>query len=102
MKNNRGFTLIELILYIALVSIFITGAISFSWDVVYGREKAYQLQIVEQNGRSALARISYEIRRAKDIQSVSASQIVLDNGGSTTTINLSSGAIQITTGGTGP
>lgn len=101
-KIQNGFTLIELIIYIALVSIFITGTIFFAWDVVYGREKTYQQQIVEQNGRSALARISYETRRAKNIQSVSANQIVLNNEDSTTTIALSEGVIQITIGDVGP
>lgn len=99
---NSGFTFIELILYVLLVSIFVTGAIFFAWDIVYGREKAYQQQIVEQNAKRAIARIGYEISRAKNIQSVSVNQLILDNGGSTTTIGLSSGVIQLTTGVTGP
>lgn len=99
---NKGFTLIELILYIALVSIFVTGAIFFAWDIIYGREKAFQQQIVEQNARAALARIVYEIRRADDINSVSSSSIELENGANDTTISLSSGTVQITTGGVGP
>jgi len=101
MKNQKGFTLIELIVYLALVSVFLSGAIFFTWDVIYGREKAFQQQVVEQNGRAAPSRIAYEIRRAKDIQSVAGNQIVLDNDGSTTTIVLLEGAIQITTGGAG-
>src|SRR3990172_1952153 len=84
----KGFTLIELIVYVALVAIFITGAILFSWDVIYGREKSFNQQIVQQNARAALLRISYEIRRAQDIQSVSPTQLVLENGGSQTTIEL--------------
>lgn len=101
-KNQTGFTLIELILYIALVSIFITGAIFFAWDVIYGREKAFQQQIVEQNSRAILARIAYEIRRASDINSVTSSSIQLENGVNDTTISLSSGTVQTTTGGAGP
>lgn len=100
--KQQGFTLVELILYIALISIFVTGAIFFSLDIVYGREKAFAQQMVEQNGRSALARIAYEIRRADDINSVSASSIELENGANDTTISLSSGTVQITTGGAGP
>ncbi len=101
--QEQGFTLIELILYIALVAVFITGAVFFAWDVVYGREKAYQQQVVEQSGRAAIARIAYEIRRAKSITSIADEQLVLANGnGSDTTVALSSGVIQITTGGAGP
>lgn len=102
LRKSSGFTLIELILYITLVAIFITGAIFFAWDIVYGREKAFQQQIVEQNGRAALSRISYEIRRASDINTVSATSIELENGANDTTVSLVSGTIQITTGGAGP
>ena len=102
MKQKHGFTLIELILYMTLLSSFVTGAVLFAWDVVYGREKFNQQQIVEQTTRTALARISYEIRRAKKIQSVTAGQLILDNGGSTTTIASVSGSVVITSGGLGP
>ena len=102
-QTTRGFTLIELILYVALVAIFITSAVLFSLDLIYGREKSHQQQIVQQNVRIALGRITYEIERANDIQSVNSNQIVLDNGGgSTTTIELSGENVQITTGGQGP
>lgn len=100
--KKAGFTLIELILYIALIAIFITGAIFFAWDVIYGREKVFQQQVVEQNARAALARIAYEIRRANDINSVSATSIELENGANDTTISLSSETVQITTDGIGP
>jgi prepilin-type N-terminal cleavage/methylation domain-containing protein len=104
-KNQKGFTLIELILYIALISIFMTGAVYFAWDVIYGREKVFQQQIVEQSANIALSRIGYEIRNATDIQSVSDTQLILDNDGSFTTIELnelSGDRLQITVGGLGP
>jgi len=102
LSSVRGFTLIELIVYVALVAIFITGAILFSWDVIYGREKSFNQQIVQQNARAALLRISYEIRRAQDIQSVSPTQLVLESGGSQTTIELVGQTIRFTSGGFGP
>jgi len=102
MKKLKGFTLIELILYMTLVSAFVTGAILFAWDVTYGREKFNQQQIVEQSTKMALVRISYEIRRAKNIQSIAKEQIILDNNGSTTTIASSSGHIVLTAAGSGP
>jgi len=101
-RAQRGFTLIELILYITLVSIFLTGAILFSWDVIYGREKVYQQQVVEQNVRAAIARIAYEIRRAENINTVSSNSLQLENGTNDTTISLLAGVIQITTSGAGP
>lgn len=102
MRIRRGFTLIELILYITLVSSFVTGAVLFAWDVVYGREKFNQQQIVEQSTKVALGRIAYEIRRATDIQSVSPHQLILVNGAGTTTVASSSGSVVITSGSAGP
>lgn len=101
-KHNSGFTLVELILYVALVSIFMVGAILFSWDVIYGREKSIRQQVVQQNARIAMAKIGNEIERANDISSIAANQIVLTNTSGTTTINLSGGRIRITSGGGGP
>jgi len=102
MKKQKGFTLIELLVYISLVSIFLVGAIRFSWDVIYSREKAFGQRIVEQNTSTTMARIAYEIRQAKDISSLTSTQLVLDNDGSTTTISLSGTKIQISPNGTGP
>lgn len=106
MRNKRtlitGFTLVELIIYIALISVFITSSIYFAWDVIYGREKANQEQVVAQSARIALEKIAKEIRSAKDVQSISPGQLVLDKGGSTTAIELSSGVIRISPSGLGP
>ena len=68
-KLKRGFTLIEMILYIAIVSIFLTGLVYFTWDLIYGRLKSYIQQEVNQNIRFASARIIYEIRNAKSVNS---------------------------------
>lgn len=99
---NQGFTLIELILYIALVSIFISGAIFFAWDLVYGRQKAFTKQTVNQSARIAMSRIAYEIRRTQAINSLTATSIELENGTNDTTISLNSDIIELTTDGTGP
>lgn len=103
-KSNNGFTLIELILYIALVTIFISGAIRFSWDVIYSREKAYIQRMVSQSASAAMLRISYEIRNAKTIQSISSTQLVINDGTNDTTINYntSNKSIEITDASGGP
>ena len=101
-SKQAGFTLIELILYVTLVSIFLTAAILFAWNIIYGREKSFQQSIVDQSARIALAKISYEIRRAGDIQSLSANQLVLESEGSTTTIEKSGSELLITSNGMGP
>lgn len=98
-KNQDGFTLVELILYIALVSMFLTAAILFSWNVIFGREKSFKQQIVQQSARIAMAKIGYEIGRAQDLVSVSATSLVLSNGATNTTIDRSGTRLRITTGG---
>src|SRR3989344_6964990 len=102
LRPKSGFTLVELLIYISLVSIFVSGAISFMLNVLSTREKVYQQQTVEQNARAAIARIAYEIRRANNIQGISSDELTLNNESSNTKISLISGRIQITTGGTGP
>ena len=101
-RTSKGFTLIELILYIALVAIFLSGAIFFAWDLVYGRQKAMAKQTVDQSARIAMSRIAYEVRRATDVNSITATSIELENGANDTTISLNSNAIDLTTNGAGP
>jgi type II secretory pathway pseudopilin PulG len=100
--NKKAFTLLELVIYMALVVIFVSGALFFGWNVIYGREKAYQQKLVEQNARLIMARIAYEIRRAEEVNSLTSSSLELENGVNDTTINFSSNAIQITADGNGP
>jgi type II secretory pathway pseudopilin PulG len=98
-NNQKGFTLIELILYVGLVSVFITVAMHFSWDVVYSREKSYQTQIVQQSARIAMQRISYEVRRAHDIASLTDSQLILATQEGQTIIELVEDVIYISVNG---
>lgn len=101
-KNKAGFTLIEIILYIALVSIFISGAIHFAWDIVYARAKSGVEREVNENLRIASDRISYEIRNASAINSISSSSLCLGSSDATYNpilIYLSSGQVHLGWGG---
>jgi len=72
-----GFTLIELILYIALVSIFISGAILFAWDIIYGGRKSAVQREINHNMRIVSKRIEYEVRNASSINTIGANDICL-------------------------
>jgi len=101
-SSVNGFTLIELILYTALVSIIISGAILFAWDIIYGRVKSQVQQEVNQNLRLASKRIVYEVRNASDINSVGANDLCLasaDSDRNPTKIYVSSGRLWIGWGG---
>lgn len=103
--KNKGFTLIEMLIYIALITIFIGGAIDFGWNVIYGRVKSRNYEDVTQNLRLAEKRILFEIRNASGINSVASLAICLSNSDATrnpTRIYLSSGILRIGWGGGSP
>ncbi len=94
--------MVELILYISLATLFLTAAVAFSWDVIYGREKSIRQQVVQQVVRAAVTRIGYEITRASSIQSISVGELVIvDDTGSTTVIGLADGRVFINFSGAG-
>lgn len=76
-NTNDGFSLIELILYVAIVSIFITSVIQIGWNIMYGRVKSQVYEEVNYNSRLAAKRITYELRNATGIHAISASDICL-------------------------
>lgn len=75
--KNKGFTLVEMLLYISLVSVFITAAILFLWNIVYSGVKAKTLLDVNQNLRFASKRITYEIQNSSDIVYVNNGDLCL-------------------------
>lgn len=97
-KAQTGFTLIEIILYVALLSIILSGAIAVAWDMIYGRVKVRTQQELNYQIRFAMTRINYEIRNASAINSVAATSISLaqaDVARNPTIIDLSGGRLRI-------
>lgn len=81
-KNGAGFTFIEAILYVAIVSIMLTALIPFVWNIVEGGSKSAVQQEVSSNGRFISERIKYEIRNSLGVTSPAA------QGGSGTSLTL--------------
>ena len=105
-KSNLklGFTLVEMILYVAIVSIFVTAMVSFAWDAIYGRVKSYTHQEVNQNIRLAGKRINFEIRNAAGVNSASGSNLNLamsDSSRNPTIIDVSGERLRIGYGSSG-
>ena len=68
MKHHRaGFTLVELIIYIAIVGLTVSALLTFVTAVSQSRSKTYVAQEVNANLRHALERIEREVRRANGI-----------------------------------
>lgn len=65
--TRQGFTLVELMIYITIISIFLVSAIQFSVAVLQAGEKARIQTEVQQNARFAMERIRREIRTADDV-----------------------------------
>lgn len=74
---QKGFTFIEAILYIAIISIMLSTLIPFAWDIIEGGAQSAVQQEVSSNARFISERIKFEIRNSLGINSLSANQIVL-------------------------
>lgn len=104
-KNQKGFTLIELILYVALVTIILSALVPFAWNTVETGVKSSVQQEVNANVRYISERIKYEIRNSTGINSVSATSISLSTSTPVTNptiIDLSGGNIRIKQGAGSP
>src|SRR3989338_7014213 len=101
LKSEIGFTFIELILYVAIVTIILSAVVSFAWSAVETGVKSAVQQEVNANVRYISERIKYEIRNSTGINSVAAASISLvtsTQATNPTIIDLSAGNIRITQG----
>ena len=76
----KGFTLLEVVLYIALISIVLVAVTYFTWDIIYGGVKTFAVREVQQNARFAIERLTFEIKKAEGVDSIATDFVVLDNG----------------------
>jgi len=67
LNNNRGFTFIELILYVSIVTIMLTAIIPFAWNIIGSGAKSGTQQEVFSQARYVSERIKWEIRSASGI-----------------------------------
>ena len=91
MKSQKGFTLVELLMYIGLTSILIAVMSQVFLATLGVRLESQNTTSVQQDGRYIMARLAYDIRRAKEITApaLGASQpgmtLVINEGGADTT-----------------
>ncbi|MEX0930556.1 MAG: hypothetical protein WDZ79_02635 [Candidatus Paceibacterota bacterium] len=107
--NQNGVTLIELILYVALVSVIIgvTGTVFFGMYATYTRDR--QAQFIEAEGSAALTRIRQAIRSAEGVSNIepgasdSALELVMsDSATDPTVIERDGTTLTISQGGGSP
>lgn len=68
-KNNQGFTLLELFLYISIMATVLTTAAIFFFLTLWVDAKNQAIVEVEQQGAQMMQRITHEIRNAESILS---------------------------------
>ena len=76
-KSGTGFTFIELILYISILTIILSALVPFAWNAIETGVKSAVQQEVNSNARYVSEKIKYEIRNSLGINSVSTATIVL-------------------------
>ena len=69
MKKNKnyGFTLIEAIVYLAIVSVLLVAVISFGERITSAYTKSKNIQEVQQGARFALARLTQDMRGCQSV-----------------------------------
>lgn len=106
-SGGAGFTFIELILYVAIVTIVLSALVPFAWSAVETGVKSAVQQEVNANARYISERIKYEIRNANSITSItntscSVNSIELNTTtNAITVIDVSGGKIRIRYGAAG-
>lgn len=66
-KNQQGFTLIEVLIYIALVGTVVGNFISFGLSIATYQNKAFIIQEVNSSLREAMGHISWQVKEADQI-----------------------------------
>lgn len=70
--KQKGFTFIELLLYIAILSIILTSLVTFAWNAIDNSGKSTTQQEIASNARFVSERLLYEIRKAVDINTATS------------------------------
>ena len=78
-KNGAGFTLIETLIYLAIVAVAVGSFVVFSISVSGSRNKTFVIQEVQANARTAIQIMSQKIRAAEGINTA-ASTFGVDPG----------------------
>ncbi|MEK7573854.1 MAG: prepilin-type N-terminal cleavage/methylation domain-containing protein [Patescibacteria group bacterium] len=106
-NSHKGFTLIELILYISILTTILSAIVPFAWSAIQTGVKSAVGQEVNTNARYISERIKYEIRNANSITSItntscSVNSIELNTtNNAITVIDISGGKIRIRYGALG-
>lgn len=89
-KSGAGFTLIEMIIYLGIVSIILVSISYLILDIMGGQIKSYAGQDVNQNLRFVVNYLIKDIKSAQDFGSPASHTLVLTMSGDDITYNFNS------------
>lgn len=92
---KKGFTFIELLLYLAIVGTIFSSLVPFAWNVIEGGARSSVDQEVDSNARFIMEKIKFKIRNARNLTVAPASLTITEQDLSATTIDLFSGNIRL-------
>jgi prepilin-type N-terminal cleavage/methylation domain-containing protein len=106
---KRAFTLIELLIYMTILSLVLVSITGFFLNIISGDIKESSYQEVQQNGRFAMAKITQEIKKAIGINSPapgsssnSLSLVMVTPSLNPTIFDINGGKLRITQGSSAP
>ena len=71
MIMKKGFTLLEVVLYLAIAGIVLYFISGFAFNAIFGKAKIDIIQETNQNTRSALDQMNNDIGNAVEINGIS-------------------------------
>ncbi|MFA6909334.1 MAG: type II secretion system protein [Patescibacteria group bacterium] len=74
-KSKKGFTLIEILVYMGIVVGILIAASTFAWNIIGSKTKSQAMQEVQANAYIVMERITHDIRNASDVDPRSAFEI---------------------------
>ncbi len=65
---QKGFTLIEIIIYLAIITTILIASLNFAWTIINDQTKQENLSEVNNAGRFILDKITYNTKRSNAIE----------------------------------
>ncbi|OGD08246.1 hypothetical protein A2397_05525 [Candidatus Amesbacteria bacterium RIFOXYB1_FULL_44_23] len=101
---KKGFTIVELLIYMGLLSILLVVLGGLFGSVLETQLETQSVSVIDQDNRFIDARLVYDVHRATDVitpagAGQTSSFLSLNIGGSTYTYSVSNGQLQLTIAG---
>lgn len=101
-KNKRGFTLVEMLIVIGIMSILVVILSEVFGSILTTKIRSEATTALAQDSRYLLSRFYYDISRASDITSPTGSTLSLTIGGTSYVYALDGTTLTLTVGGASP